>query len=106
MADAAAKELKTQGQNLGKENPSDMIEYQAKTQKFAQMMYTFINAIKTIGEAQTTALRKGRSLLRRLGIKEGRLPLLCHSKRHCKKKPIVQSSAHLRLNTRIGDATP
>lgn len=59
LADAAAKELKTQGQNLSKENPSDMIEYQAKTQEFAQMMNTFINAIKTIGEAQTTAVRKG-----------------------------------------------
>ena len=59
LADAAAKELKTQGQNLSKENPSDMIEYQAKTQEFSQMMNTFINAIKTIGEAQSSTVRKG-----------------------------------------------
>jgi hypothetical protein len=59
LADAAAKELKEQGQSLSKENPSDMIEYQAKTQEFAQMMNTFINAIKTIGEAQTSTVRKG-----------------------------------------------
>ena len=59
LADAAAKDLKDQGLKLNKENPSDMIEYQAKTQEFAQMMNTFINAVKTIGEAQSTAVRKG-----------------------------------------------
>jgi Type III secretion needle MxiH, YscF, SsaG, EprI, PscF, EscF len=59
IADKAAKELDQAGKNLNKENPSEMIEYQAKTQEFAQMMNTFINAIKTIGEAQTTAVRKG-----------------------------------------------
>lgn len=59
IADKAAKELDQAGKSLNKENPSEMIEYQAKTQEFAQMMNTFINAIKTIGEAQTTAVRKG-----------------------------------------------
>lgn len=59
IADKAAKELDQAGQSLNKENPSEMIEYQAKTQEFAQMMNTFINAIKTLGEAQTTAVRKG-----------------------------------------------
>ena len=58
IADKAAKELDQAGKSLNKENPSEMIEYQAKTQEFAQMMNTFINAIKTIGEAQTTAVRK------------------------------------------------
>lgn len=36
-----------------------MIEYQAKTQEFSQMMSTFTNAIKTIGEANTQSVRKG-----------------------------------------------
>jgi uncharacterized protein YukE len=59
IADKAAKELDAAGKSLNKENPSEMIEYQAKTQEFSQMMNTFINAIKTIGEGQSTAVRKG-----------------------------------------------
>lgn len=59
IADAAAQELKTAGENLTNENPSEMIEYQAKSQEFSQMMNTFTNAIKTIGEAQAATVRKG-----------------------------------------------
>jgi hypothetical protein len=59
LADKAAADLETQGKNLSKDKPSDMIEYQAATQEFAQMMNTFVNAIKTIGEAQTSTVRKG-----------------------------------------------
>ncbi len=59
LADKAAKDLDQMGQKLNSKNPSEMIEYQARTQEFSQMMNTFINAIKTLGEAQTTAVRKG-----------------------------------------------
>ncbi len=59
LADKAAKELEQQGKNLNQENPSEMIEYQAKTQEFSQMMSTFTNAIKTIGEANAQTVRKG-----------------------------------------------
>jgi len=59
IADKAAKELEKAGKNLTNENPSEMIEYQAKSQEFSQMMNTFTNAIKTIGEAQANTVRKG-----------------------------------------------
>lgn len=59
IADAAAKKLEELGKNLNSENPSDMIEYQARAQEFAQMMNTFTNAIKTIGEANSSTVRKG-----------------------------------------------
>ncbi len=59
IADKAAKELEAAGKNLTNENPSEMIEYQAKSQEFSQMMNTFTNAIKTIGEAQANTVRKG-----------------------------------------------
>lgn len=59
IADKAAKELETAGKNLNNENPSEMIEYQAKSQEFSQMMNTFTNAIKTIGEAMANTVRKG-----------------------------------------------
>ena len=59
IADKAAAELKKAGENLTNENPSEMIEYQAKSQEFSQMMNTFTNAIKTIGEAQANTVRKG-----------------------------------------------
>jgi Type III secretion needle MxiH, YscF, SsaG, EprI, PscF, EscF len=58
IADAAAKELKAAGEKLNQENPSEMIEYQAKSQEFSQMMNTFTNAIKTIGEANVSTVRK------------------------------------------------
>ena len=47
------------GKKLNNENPSEMIEYQAKAQEFSQMMNTFTNAIKTIGEANANTVRKG-----------------------------------------------
>lgn len=59
IADKAAHELKTAGENLTNENPSEMLEYQAKSQEFSQMMNTFTNAIKTIGEAEANTVRKG-----------------------------------------------
>lgn len=59
IADKAAKELEQAGKNLNNENPSEMIEYQAKSQEFSQMMNTFVNAIKTIGEANSQTVRKG-----------------------------------------------
>jgi hypothetical protein len=59
IADKAARELEQAGKNLNNENPSEMIEYQAKAQEFSQMMNTFVNAIKTIGEANAQAVRKG-----------------------------------------------
>jgi hypothetical protein len=59
IADKAAKVLEEQGKNLTSEKPSEMIEYQAKSQEFSQMMNTFTNAIKTIGEAQASTVRKG-----------------------------------------------
>ncbi len=59
VADAAAAELKQKGENIDKENPSSMLEYQALTQEFNLMMQTFTNAIKTIGEAEGQAVRKG-----------------------------------------------
>jgi Type III secretion needle MxiH, YscF, SsaG, EprI, PscF, EscF len=58
IADKAAKELEEAGKKLNNKNPSEMIEYQAKTQEFSQMMNTFTNAIKTIGEADAQAVRK------------------------------------------------
>lgn len=58
IADKAAKELETMGKNLNKDNPSEMIEYQAATQEFSLMMQTFTNAIKTIGEANVNTVRK------------------------------------------------
>lgn len=59
IADKAAAELESAGKNLNNENPSEMIEYQAKAQEFSQMMNTFTNAIKTIGEANANTVRKG-----------------------------------------------
>jgi hypothetical protein len=59
IADKAAKELEQMGKKLNQENPSEMIEYQARSQEFAQMMNTFTNAIKTIGEANANTVRKG-----------------------------------------------
>lgn len=59
IADKAAKELESAGKKLNNENPSEMIEYQAKAQEFSQMMNTFTNAIKTIGEANANTVRKG-----------------------------------------------
>ena len=59
VADAAAKELKEMGENINKENPSEMLDYQAATQEFNLMMQTCTNAIKTIGEAEGQAVRKG-----------------------------------------------
>lgn len=58
LADAAAKELDQKGKNINKDNPSDMIEYQALAQEFSLMMTTFTNAIKTLGEAMTSTTRK------------------------------------------------
>jgi hypothetical protein len=59
VADEAARVLKEKGENIDKENPSSMLEYQALTQEFNLMMQTFTNAIKTIGEAEGQAVRKG-----------------------------------------------
>jgi hypothetical protein len=59
VADAAAQQLKDMGENIDKENPSSMLKYQALTQEFNLMMQTFTNAIKTIGEAEGQAVRKG-----------------------------------------------
>ena len=60
IADARPpRNWKAAGENLTNENPSEMIEYQAKSQEFSQMMNTFTNAIKTIGEAQANTVRKG-----------------------------------------------
>lgn len=59
IADAAAKELEKMGAKLNSKNPSEMIEYQARSQEFAQMMNTFTNAIKTIGESNSSTVRKG-----------------------------------------------
>ena len=59
VADKAAKELEEMGKNINKENPSEMLDYQAATQEFNLMMQTFTNAIKTIGEAEGQAVRKG-----------------------------------------------
>jgi hypothetical protein len=59
VADKAAKELETMGKNINKENPSEMLDYQAATQEFNLMMQTFTNAVKTIGEANGQAVRKG-----------------------------------------------
>lgn len=58
LADQAAKELKEKGDKINKENPSEMIDYQALTQEFNLMMTTFTNAIKTIGEGNAQATRK------------------------------------------------
>jgi hypothetical protein len=59
VADKAADDLKTMGETIKKENPSEMLKYQALTQEFNLMMQTFTNAIKTIGEAEGQAVRKG-----------------------------------------------
>jgi hypothetical protein len=59
VADKAAKELEEMGKNINKENPSEMLDYQAATQEFNLMMTTFTNAVKTIGEANGQAVRKG-----------------------------------------------
>jgi Type III secretion needle MxiH, YscF, SsaG, EprI, PscF, EscF len=58
LADKAAKDLEAMGKNLNSKNPSEMIEYQARSQEFSQMMNTFTNAIKTIGEADASTVRK------------------------------------------------
>jgi type III secretion apparatus needle protein len=59
VADKAAKELEDMGKNINKENPSEMLDYQAATQEFSLMMNTFTNALKTIGEGNANATRKG-----------------------------------------------
>ena len=59
MADTAAKKLEDMGKKLSEKSPSEQLIYQAKTQEFSQMMNSFVNAIKTIGEANVATVRKG-----------------------------------------------
>ena len=59
MADKAADKLKAMGEGLSDKKPSEQLVYQAKTQEFSQMMNSFVNAIKTIGEANVATVRKG-----------------------------------------------
>ena len=59
MADKAAAKLEKMGKELSDKKPSDQLAYQAKTQEFSQMMNSFVNAIKTIGEANVATVRKG-----------------------------------------------
>ena len=59
MADKAAAKLEKMGKELSDKKPSEQLIYQAKTQEFSQMMNSFVNAIKTIGEANVATVRKG-----------------------------------------------
>ena len=59
MADKAAAKLEKMGKELSDKKPSEQLVYQAKTQEFSQMMNSFVNAIKTIGEANVATVRKG-----------------------------------------------
>lgn len=59
IANKAAKELEQMGQGITKDDPKKLTEYQAATQEFSLLMNTFTNAIKTIGEGNANATRKG-----------------------------------------------
>lgn len=59
IANKAAKELETMGKGITKDDPKALTEYQAATQEFSLLMNTFTNAIKTIGEGNANATRKG-----------------------------------------------
>lgn len=60
LADQKAAQLERAINSLPDDaKPSDMMKIQADTQEFSLMMNTFTNAIKTLGEGNTTAGRKG-----------------------------------------------
>lgn len=59
LADQKAAQLEQAINSLPEDaKPSDMMKIQADTQEFSLMMNTFTNAIKTLGEGNTTAGRK------------------------------------------------
>lgn len=59
LADQKAQQLENAINSLPDDaKPSDMMKIQADTQEFSLMMNTFTNAIKTLGEGNTTAGRK------------------------------------------------
>jgi len=59
IANKSAAELEKMGQGIAASDPKALTDYQAATQEFSLMMNTFTNAIKTIGEGNANAVRKG-----------------------------------------------
>ncbi len=59
IATAAAEELEGMSDKITKGDPKQLTEYQAASQEFSLLMNTFTNAIKTIGEGNANATRKG-----------------------------------------------
>ena len=56
--DSAAAKIKSDSDSLNWESPKASSDFQAETQEFNLLMNTLTNAIKTMGEALTTAARK------------------------------------------------
>jgi hypothetical protein len=59
LADKLAKELEDKGKAMQSDKPSAIQEYQAIAQEFSMVMNMITNAIKSIGEGNANAARKG-----------------------------------------------
>lgn len=59
LADKLAKELEDKGKAMQTDKPSAVQEYQAIAQEFSMVMNMITNAIKSIGEGNANAARKG-----------------------------------------------
>jgi hypothetical protein len=59
LADKLAKELEDKGKEMQQGEPSKIQEYQAIAQEFSMVMNMITNAIKSIGEGNANAARKG-----------------------------------------------
>jgi len=59
VAKKAGDELQSMSQNITKGDSKALTEYQAAAQEFSMLMNTFTNTVKTLGEANANATRKG-----------------------------------------------
>lgn len=58
QCDALADEMQEAVDNIDKEDPSTMVEFQTISQQFSLLMNSTTTAIKTLGEAMTAVARK------------------------------------------------
>jgi len=58
MLDDVSKDMISAANNVSKDDPSTLVRFQVLSQQFSLVMNTVTTAVKTIGEAQTTAARK------------------------------------------------
>lgn len=58
MLDDLSHDMIEAANNVDKEDPSTLVKFQVLSQQFSLVMNTVTTAVKTIGEAQSTAARK------------------------------------------------